>query len=216
MELRKLRRAGDEANMIVVLERISDKFAKSHDYEKALHGLAASLAFREKIGKKDALDTVLSQSGLLKEKMGDFAGALEDFTHVMVLSQPESKANKAATQLARTAATKMRLELGPVMESLQRFWRSRAARDNQSETQALYSVAKIYDKAERHQEALNYYDRAGASVLTDKARVYEKIGKSELAEQAYAQALEAFKRLDYSRYLHMKMTPKKLNTLSRD
>jgi len=134
----------------------------------------------------------------------------------MVLSRPESKASKAAAQSARATAMKMRLEPGPVMDSLQRFWRSRSARDNQSETQALYSVAKLYDKAERHQEALNYYDRAGASVLTDKARVYEKIGKSELADQAYAQALEAFKRLDYSRYMHMKMTPKKLNTLSRD
>ncbi len=216
VELRKLKRAGDEANMIVVLERISDKFAKSNDYEKALHGLAASLAFREKIGKRDALDTVLSQSGLMKEKMGDLSGALEDFTHVMALSQPESKTGKAAAQLARATASRMRLDPGPVLDSLQRFWRSRAARDNQSETQALYSVAKIYDKAERHQDALNYYDRAGASVLADKARVYEKIGKSDLADQAYAQALEAFKRLDYSRYMHMKMTPKKPNTLSRD
>lgn len=216
VELRRLKRAGDEAHMIVVLERISDKFAKSNEYEKALHGLAASLAFREKIGKRDSLDTVLSQSGLMKEKMGDLSGALEDFTHVMVLSQPESKTGKASAQLARATVSRMRLDPGPVLESLQRFWRSRTARDNQSETQALYSVAKIYDKAERHQDALNYYDRAGASVLADKARVYEKIGKSELADQAYAQALEAFKRLDYSRYIHMKMTPKRPNTLSRD
>jgi tetratricopeptide (TPR) repeat protein len=216
VELRKLRRAGDEANMIVVLERISGKFAKSKDYEKALHGLAASLAFREKIGKRDALDTVLSQSGLMKEKMGDLSGALEDFTHVMVLGQSESKTSRAAAQSARATASRMRLDPGPALDSLQRFWRSRAVQDNQSETQALYSVAKIYDKAERHQDALNYYDRAGASVLADKARVYEKIGKSELADQAYAQALEAFRRLDYSRYMHMKMTPKRPNTLSRD
>lgn len=216
LELRKLRRVGDEAGMIVVLERISDKFAKSNDYEKALHGLAASLAFREKIGKKDSLDTVLSRRGILKEKVGDLSGALEDFTHAMALSQPASKAGKEVVQSARSVASRMRLDPGPVLDSLQRFWRSRAAQDNQSETQALYSVAKIYDKADRHQDALNYYDRAGASMLTDKARVYEKIGKSELADQAYAQALEAFKRLDYSRYMHMKMTPKKPNTLSRD
>jgi tetratricopeptide (TPR) repeat protein len=102
-----------------------------------------------------------------------------------------------------------------ILESLQRFWRSRAAGDDQSETQALYAVAKTYDKAERHQDALNYYDRSSASVLTDKALVYDKMGKGELAEQLYAQAMEAFKKLDYSRYVNMKLNPKKPGSLSR-
>ncbi|MBI5250628.1 MAG: tetratricopeptide repeat protein [Desulfomonile tiedjei] len=208
LELRKLRQAGHEGNMIAVLERISENYAHNKEYDKALHGLAASLAFREKIGKKDGLDGVLYQSGFMKEKMGDLSGALEDYSRSVVLSLQESKATKKAWLSARAVASRMGLDPEAILDALQRFWRSRASRDNQSETQALYSVAKIYDKAERHQDALNYYDRASASVLTDKARVYERIGKSELAEQSYAQALEAFKKLDYSRYVNMKLNAK--------
>lgn len=216
LELRRLRQAGDEANMIVVLERIAENFAHNRDYEKALHALSASLAFREKIGKKDGIDITLLQSGLMKQKMGDLSAALEDFTRSMVLAAAESKTAKTAELAAKTVASRMNINPEGIIDSLQRFWRSRVARDNQSETQALYSVAKIYDKAERNQDALNYYERASASVLTDKARVYERIGKNELAEQAYAQALEAFKKLDYSRYMNMKSDAKKPSAMFRN
>jgi Flp pilus assembly protein TadD len=61
----------------------------------------------------------------------------------------------------------------------------------------------LYDEAERSAEALQYYERSSASMLADKARIYEKIGKTNQAEQSYNEALESFKKLDYSRYLNL-------------
>jgi tetratricopeptide (TPR) repeat protein len=215
MELRKLKQTGDESGMIAVLERIAENYAFVREFEKGLLGLTASIAFREKIGKKDGMDLALYHRGIMKEKMGDLSGALEDLARSLVLSQSDSKTASTAGASAKAIISRMRVE-PTILDSLQRFWRSRAARDDQAETQALYTAAKIYDKAERNQDALNYYDRSSASLLTDKARIYEKIGKGELAEQLYAQALEAFKRLDYSRYLKMKLNSKKPGSLSQN
>ncbi|AFM25470.1 tetratricopeptide repeat protein [Desulfomonile tiedjei] len=212
-ELRKLRQKQDESQMIVVLERIAEKFTKNKDYEKALHGLSASLAFREKLGRTKGLDEILYKSGTLKEQMGQLSAALEDLTRASVID-PGSKVADSAARAARSLATKMKLE-NTLIEALKNLWRSRMANDNQTETQALYAIATGYEKARRLQDALDYYDRSSASVLADKARVYEKSGKSELAEQAYSHAMEAFRKLDYTRYLNMKQNPKKVESLSR-
>ncbi len=75
-------------------------------------------------------------------------------------------------------------------------------------------IGKLYDNAQKPSEALNYYERSSASVLADMARTYEKLGKQKLAEQSYKDAMEAFKRLDYSRYLMMQKKVRADSTLS--
>jgi tetratricopeptide (TPR) repeat protein len=212
-ELRKLRQKQDESQMIIVLERIAENFTKNKDYEKALHGLAASLAFREKIGKTKGLDEVLYKSGVLKEQMGQLSAALEDFTRASVIDSGSKVADSAARS-TRSLAAKMKLD-NSLIESMKSLWRSRIANDSQTETQSLYAIARAFEKAQRLQDALDYYDRAGASMLADKARVYEKSGKSALAEQAYSHAMEAFRKLDYTRYLNMKQKPQRVESLSR-
>jgi tetratricopeptide (TPR) repeat protein len=212
-QLRKLREKQDESEMIVVLERIAEKFTKNKDYEKALHGLSASLAFREKIGRTKGLDEVLYKSGILKEQMGQLSAALEDLTRASVID-PGSKIAASATRSASSLAAKMKLD-NSLIEAMKNLWRSRIANDNQTETQALYAIASGYEKARRLQDALDFYDRASASMLADKARVYGKSGKNELAEQAYSRAMEAFRKLDYTRYLNMKQNPKRVESLSR-
>jgi uncharacterized protein HemY len=94
------------------------------------------------------------------------------------------------------------------------LWRARSKGDDQAETLALYIIGRLYDKAEKHGQALSYYDQSSASILADKARVYEKIGQKRLAAESYKSALEAFKKLDYSRYLSLMKKAKTAETLS--
>jgi tetratricopeptide (TPR) repeat protein len=217
VELKKLKENNDEANMVLVLERLADKYTRQKEYKKALAGLTASLAFRQKLGIFKGQEKVFSQSGLLKEQLGDKSGALEDLTHAMAQAEASGlyKVDKLLAVRARKVAASIGLDSDAALQSLRLLWKARIAGDNHGETEALYLIGKIYDDAERPAEALQYYERSSASLLADKARIYEKIGKANLAEQAYNEALESFKRLDYSRYLNLLRQMRAPKTLSR-
>jgi len=203
-ELRKLKNANDEPGLVGVLERLADRYTQTGQYEKALHGLTASLALREKVGLNTGKKLILYHSGIIKEKLGQHTEALEETTRALAL--PDGK-DKSLDKRLESAAAALASGVGvPVDATLQAFavlWKARAENDTHGETQALCLIAGIYEKANRYSEALNYYDRASASILADKSRVYEKIGKSQMAEQALSQALDAFRKLDYSRYMNM-------------
>jgi tetratricopeptide (TPR) repeat protein len=204
-ELKKLKEINDERHMIIVLERLADKYARQKEYRKALAGLTASLAFRQKLGMHKGEESVFRQSGLLKDQLGDKAGALEDLTRAMAQAAANgaSKTDNALVVRARNLAASMGLKSDASLKAFRLLWKARIAGDNHGETEALYLIGRLYDEAERSAEALQYYERSSASMLADKARIYEKIGKTNQAEQSYNEALESFKKLDYSRYLNL-------------
>jgi tetratricopeptide (TPR) repeat protein len=103
----------------------------------------------------------------------------------------------------KALADQLGLESSAALRAFRTLWKARSTGDGQGETDALYMLGNLYDKAFKPTEALNYYDRSSASVLADKARMYEKMGQQKRAEQSYREALETFKKLDYSRYLSM-------------
>jgi tetratricopeptide (TPR) repeat protein len=203
-ELKRFNAAGDETSMIMVLERLARRYVLRRQYDKALHGLTASLALREKLHLDGPSARLFDDRGTIRQKVGDRTGALEDLTRALALAETrrEPSLDTGALQ-ARSKALAKELGLDPAaaLTAYRTLWKARAAGDGRGETDALHSIGTLFDKAQRSSEALNYYERAAASVLTDKARVYEKLGKPKLAEQSYKEALEAFKRLDYSRYL---------------
>lgn len=202
--LRKLKNANDEPGLVAVLERLADRYTQMGQYEKAFHGLTASLALREKLGLSTGKKLILYHSGIIKEKLGRDSEALEETTRALAF--PDGK-DKSLDKRIESASEVLAKRIGvPVEETLQAFsllWKARAENDTYGETQSLYRIARIYENANRHSEALDYYERASASILADKSRVYEKIGKSQMAEQALSQALDAFRKLDYSRYMNM-------------
>ncbi len=204
-ELQKLKEINDEAHMIIVLERLADNYARQKEYRKALAGLTASLAFRQKLGMNKGEEGVFRHSGLLKEQLGDKAGALEDLTRALAqaVGNGASKTDKAVVVRARSLAASIGLKPDASLQAFRLLWKARIAGDSHGETEALYLIGRLYDEAERPAEALQYYERSSASMLADKARIYEKIGKTNQAEQSYNEALESFKKLDYSRYLNL-------------
>jgi tetratricopeptide (TPR) repeat protein len=216
-ELKKLKESDDEANMIVILERLADKYARQKEYRKALAGLTASLAFREKLGINKGQEIVFRRSGILKEQLGDKAGALEDLTRAMALSAASgaSKTDRALAVKAKKLAASIGLKSDVALHAFRLLWRARIGGDSHGETEALYLIGKLYDEANKPAEALRYYERSSTSMLTDKARIYEKIGKTNLAEQSYKEALESFKKLDYSSYLNLLRRLRAPKTLSR-
>ncbi len=205
-ELRKYKVAGDETSMIVVLERLARRYVLRRQYDKALHGLTASLAIREKLGLDGPAAQLYDDRGLIRQKLGDQAGALEDLTRALVLTQAQGAPSQDTTALeskCRALAQGLGLDSAAALNAFRSLWKSRRSGDERGETDSLHMIGKLYDNAQRPSEALNYYERSSASVLADKARIYEKLGKLKLAEQSYKEALDAFKRLDYSRYLVM-------------
>jgi tetratricopeptide (TPR) repeat protein len=215
-ELKKLKEIKDEAHMIIVLERLADHYARQKEYRKALAGLTASLAFRQKLGMNKGEEGVFRQSGLLKEQLGDKAGALEDLTRALAqaVGIGAFKTDKALVVRARSLATSIGLKPDASLQAFRLLWKARMAGDGHGETEALYLIGRLYDEAERPAEALQYYERSSASMLADKARIYEKIGKTNQAEQSYNEALESFKKLDYSRYLNLLRKLRAPKTLS--
>jgi len=204
-ELKKLKDINDEGPMIIVLERLADKYARQKEYRRALAGLTASLAFRQKLGIHKGEESVFRQSGLLKEQLGDKAGALEDLTRALAqaVANGASKTDRALVVRARNLATSIGIKSDASLQAFRLLWKARIAGDNHGETEALYLIGRLYDEAEIPAEALQYYERSSASMLADKARIYEKIGKTNQAEQSYNEALESFKKLDYSAYLNL-------------
>ena len=216
-ELKKLKAANDEPGMVAVLERLADRYSQAGQYENALHGLTASLAFREKLGLQTGRRSILYHSGLIRQRLGYSAEVLEELTRALSLAS-ESKDNtldKALDKAAHDAAKRQGLPVEEILQAFGALWKNRSDGNSYGETQTLYLIARIYEKAEKPAEALKYYDRAAASILTDKSRVYEKMGRNELAQQSLAQALEAFKKLDYSRYINIIRRLKADSTLSR-
>ncbi len=215
-QLNRLRQTEDEHRMIHVLERLADRYIKSGEYEKALHCFIASAGFREKLVIVTGTDKVLAQRGLLRQKLGKPVEALEDFTQASSLSDRGQGASRRALEdRAQKLAAEMGLDAPVVLRAYKALWQAREAGDGQAETHALLLVGKLYDKARRLSQALDYYERSSASMLADKARIYEKMGRKEQAELSFNQALETFKKLDYSRYLRMMRKTGTPESLSR-
>lgn len=216
--LKKYRDAGDEANMIVVLERLAESYLHRKEHKKASHCLAAAVMFREKLGLEQGKDRVVKQRGLVREILGDSAGALEDFTWALALSttKPGSRTGGQLELRSKKLANQMRLDEAKALAAYRLLWKARKEGDPQLETEACYTIAGLYEKANKTTEALSYYERSIASILADKARVYQKMGEAARAEEAYNLALETFKKLDYPKYVYLMKRLKAAKTLSKE
>jgi tetratricopeptide (TPR) repeat protein len=203
--LKKLRASRDEASMIPLLETLSGNYIQRKDYRKASYCLTASLALQDKLGFYKGRQRVFQQSGLLKERLGDPAGALEDLTRAIAASNDKSSAKtiKALEARARNIAKRLKVDAAALLSGFKILWKARMAGDDQMETEALYAIGRLYDKSEKPAEALNYYERSSASMLVDKGRMHQKMGNTKLAQEAYSKALEVFRKLDYSRYVSL-------------
>ena len=215
-ELKKYKDANDEVNMIVTLEELAELYSGHRKYDRALHSLVASIAYREKMGLNKGLEKLYERRGLIRERLGNSAGALADLTRALVMFDGHEglSARRALESRIRKIAGDMRMNPAAAMGAYQALWRARSKGDDRAETLALYIIGRLYDRAEKNAQALSYYDQSSASILADKARVYEKIGQKDLAAQSYKSALEAFKKLDYSRYLSLLKKVKAGETLS--
>jgi len=216
VKLKKYKDANDEVNMIIILEKLAELYMGHKQYDQALHSLMASTAYREKMGLNKGLEKLYEQRGLIRENLGNSAGALADLTRALVLFDGHEglSARRALESRIRKIAGEMRMDPAAAMGAYQALWRARSKGDDRAETLALYVIGRLYDRAEKNAQALSYYDQSSASILADKARVYEKIGQKGLATESYKAALEAFKKLDYSRYLSLLKKAKTAETLS--
>ena len=205
IELKKYKDLNDETNMILALENLAEIYSSHKQYDKAVHSLVAAIAYREKLNLNKGMDRLYVKRGLMREKLGDSPGALADLTRALFFfdGRESLSSRKALESKIRKVASAINLDPPTAMGAYQLLWRARSGTDDRAEIYALYTIGRLYDKAEKNEQALSYYDQSSASILADKARVYEKIGQKTLAEQSYKSALEAFKKLDYSRLLEL-------------
>ncbi len=203
--LRKLKTETDDATMIVLLERLADSYERQKKDQRALHALTASLGLREKLGRTGGAQELFFRAGMLREKLGQKTTALEEYTRGAVLSRAQGKTElaKAMDAKAKRLAKQAGLDQDAVVTSLEAIWEARLAGDEGAETRALHKIATVYERAGRLLEAENYYARLEASTLAQRAALMEKTGRSEQALRSRDKAAEAFKKLDYSRYVQM-------------
>ena len=104
--------------------------------------------------------------------LGNSAGAISDLTRALVLFDGHEglSARKALDSRIRKIASKMRVDPAAVIGAYQTLWRARSKGDDRAETHALYTIGRLYDRAEKHEQALSYYDQSSTSILADKAR----------------------------------------------
>ncbi len=205
-DLRKYRESNNETAMITLLEKLADRYSRAKDLDKAQYALAAALAFREKLEIYGGLESVFKKSGFIKEQAGDLSGAIEDFSRAAAIMKEKTTEKEIAESEdeAKKLAGALGVDGNSLIQGFHQLWKARVTGENEVETEALYHIARVYDRANRPNEALVYYERSAASMMADKARVYEKMGKGEQAQQAYEQAMESFKKYDYPKYLDMK------------
>ncbi|MEW6112895.1 MAG: tetratricopeptide repeat protein [Thermodesulfobacteriota bacterium] len=203
-ELAQLRAAGEEARMIEVLEQIAEAYASKKN-DRGLFALVAAIGYREKLRLTQGMEPLLTRVALMREQRGDLPQALEDYARATTAWRAANNARLPVLteKRARNLATKLGLDAPVVVGSLERLWVARAKGDAAAETNALYQMATLYEAAGRHAEALNYFDRASASLLAHKAEVFQKLGRVREAHDAYSQAMILLKTLDYSRYLRL-------------
>jgi tetratricopeptide (TPR) repeat protein len=215
--LRQYRELDDEPNMIVVLERLAGIYLSRSDYNKASLCLGTAVMLREKLGLEQGKDRIVQQRGVLREILGDSAGALEDFTWALALStaNPGALNGEPLEQRSRKLANQLRLDEAKAIAAYRSLWKARQDGDPQRETEAFYTIAGLYERANKSKEALNYYERALASILVDKARMYKKMGDATRSEESFNLALETFKKLDYPKYVHLMKQLKAGKTLSK-
>lgn len=215
-KLRELRENNAESEMIAVLERLADKYSRKRDYDRALYSMTASLALREKLRFGKGQEGALERAATIKERLGRSAEALEDMTRALALARADRKRTERELETrSKKLAAALGLEPDKALAVFENFWKSRNSGNSLEETEALHSIGRLFEAADRPAEALKYFDRSFAGMLADKARVYRKAGKTQDAERLHEQALQMFKDLDYSRYMQMLRRAEAPNTASR-
>lgn len=200
--LRDLKKKNDEPQMIVVLERLSDRFIKHGKSDKALLALSAALAMRERLSLNKQIERTLLLRGNAQENLGHSAEALEDYSRAIALSElGDPRLAIVLEPRIKKLAASIGVDPQSILDTFKLLWKARVDGDSLGETQALFIIGRIYDKADRNTDALSYYDRSSASMTAHRARICEKMGKDKLAQEHYSQALETLKNLDYSGYI---------------
>lgn len=209
-KLRRLKAADDKPAMIPVLEKLAARYAKRKQYEKVLHSLTAAQAYRAGLGMTREKGESIRMLGLVKEKLGREAEALEDYSRAFFLFREQR--DNIMRERVRVRMDRLAKQLHPtphkLLEVLGTLWKARSRGDSAGETRALYDAAMLYDSADKPAIAITYLDRAMASMRTERARLYRKTGRHDRARQEFSRALQAFKDLDYSRYLQLIRQPK--------
>lgn len=204
-ELRRLKEAGDEKGMIPILEDLAQRYRKAGDCRTTLHSLNASLAFREKYSVKEGMDSVLLARGRASECMGFFAAALEDYGRVLAMARAAGDASRVGAVMRSIAngALKTNVDALEVARVLDNLGAARLRGDEAGIANATAEAARFYRKAGMLPDAVNYFDRASASLVMEKSDALEEMGEKEKADQGRSTAVETFKKLDHARYLNL-------------
>lgn len=197
LELRSLRKQNEEGKMAVVLERLSKKYSDAGDYEKALNAVNIALTFREKLSIYDGRANALQFRGLVHEKLGKPAEALEDLTWSQFLWKNSNGTIRTKTKYL---AGKLGLNVDSALSNYEALWLAREAGDTQGEIKSLLELGKMYGKAERFEEASKYYELSNASLMAERSVFFQKLGKLDQAKKTMEQALQTLRSLDYVLY----------------
>ncbi len=90
-ELRKLKEQNDERRMVIVLERLSERYMKLIEPANALHCLDASLGLRDDLRFMKGQSEALERRGRVREKLGLKAEGLEDLSRALALGASRPK-----------------------------------------------------------------------------------------------------------------------------
>ncbi|MEW6348792.1 MAG: tetratricopeptide repeat protein [Thermodesulfobacteriota bacterium] len=205
-QLKAFKARNDEEEMAKVLAQLGEHYLRQGNDDRALHSFTAALGLIQKLGRTDGRERLLLNIGSVRERKGDLAPALENYSHALFLSGKAGVPPKGDSVRAKveSSALKMGLKPGPIIDAFTALWQARYGHSQASETDALCRIGKLLESSGRYTDSLAYMERAKASVLADNARLYHKTGKVRQAEKAQSEALEFFRRVDYSRYLQMK------------
>jgi tetratricopeptide (TPR) repeat protein len=217
-QLRRYNKVNDREKMIPVLESLSKEYEKTGDYNKVVHCLSVSLAYREERGSLKGISDPLERLARALGKRGRNAEALESYVRAVALSDrgKDSAKTKQLRSKAMAAAKRTALEPRTAVAELEALWRARAAGDRAEETRALHKVGSLFEQAGNHSRALKYFERATASMLVQKSRSQDHMGDVYAAEKSLEGALEIFKELDYPLYLNIKNQKRMTRTAAQE
>ncbi len=206
-QLKTLKARNDGAQIAAVLETLGEEYLRMGKEDLALENLTSALSMRQRLEQTRGQGKLLVNIGRLLEKRGELARAYEHYTLARFFSsvQEGSAPDGQFEAMVSSLAAKMSLDPKEAAAAFEHLWKARYQYGpNGPETEVLYLIGKMFERAGRYDDSLLYLERSTASMLADKARLYAKRGQDEQAGKYYADAMESFRRLDFHRYLQIK------------
>ena len=200
---------GNLARIPNVLTSVGNVHLKQKNYAQAMEHYERSLKLLEEMGNKLGVAIALMNMGIVANSQGNYAQALDYYQRSLTFHQETGRKSSVANVLQNIGATYERQgDMGKALEAYEKSVEIREEiGDKRGISRALANIAGLRLKANRYAEGAEIANRSAAiarqtgliETIMDSRTIageaYRRLGKPELAREAFSEAIAAAEEL---------------------